>query len=233
MTILRGLGRFSIATHVQYMFRQFIRSASRVKLSLQEYRRQNVLKPDRESIKSRINSLYDVFEQDGTAEEPVVSKFRLNSPMAEIISKPDNLNPESVFKFIQNEIKHESLSFFKRQSTGKFDILFNVSSCTGRKAAAETIMKAFKDLVHNRRISVEGLRTKHTDWIVISLGDTKIHIFDAAKRKEVDLDSLLEQDEDVDFDMETFQQRLSSIVPKSIACKPALVEKYLKKRAAQ
>lgn len=49
----------------------------------------------------------------------------------------------------------------------------------------------------------------------------------------MDLDSLLEQDEDVDFDMETFQQRLSSIVPKSIAYKPALVEKYLKQRSAQ
>ena len=216
------------------MFRRLIRTACRAKLSLQEHRRQNVLKPDRESIKSRINSLYEVFDQDENPEKPSVSKFRLNRQIAEVAVKPTNLDSKTILNFIQSELSHESLNLYKRHATGEVEILFNASSCSGRKAAAETIMKAFKDLVPDRRIAVEGLKSKDADWIVILLGNTKIHIFDATKRHEVDLDGLLSRTEqESEFDFESFKQRVSSMPPKSITCKPELVEKYLRKKSAQ
>lgn len=210
------------------MLKRLLRTLAPSK-SLQEFRRQSQLKLSKDAIRERIQSLYNEVYYDtdnvaGIDPTPSFSALRRDNATSPI----QNCSTLSLFSFIQNNLKCEDIQLYNGYMN---NILISISSSTGRKSAAELIKKTFKPFAPNRHIPIDGLRAKSTDWIIMDFGSTRVHILDPQKRIEIELDEkILAREEDEVFNLEAFINKFRTLVPKSITCKPDLVDKYLNKR---
>ena len=191
--------------------------------TLENYRKRNLIKIDKNEIRKKVQSLHEVDEFE-FEEWGVGSKFRMEAFEIDQDNQIQGVKEKDSFKALKvTDLKTESIVKFvceaadssgggcgdlkiyeskSRSGPGSIDdemdksihVLFSSPSTPSRRAILQTILTEFKPLFKDRRIAVDGAKDKKADWIVIDLKGVVVHIFDADTRASVDLDGKLEKE---------------------------------------
>lgn len=196
---------------------------------------------DRVAIRKKVQSLHEIEEEP--VEWGVGSKFHLEafsqfsleesqSPLSSKCAIASDSNLDTIIKFIEDSSAAEDLKIYT--SSDVTQVILSLSSVPARRALLQSILKSFKPLFPKRCISVDGDADKKAEWLVIDLKRTIVHIFDPRIRLEIDLDGKLESEIGMKPESQAeFLHKFTNSLPRAIASRPNLIEKFRLKTKQQ
>lgn len=196
---------------------------------------------DRVEIRKKVQSLHEIEEEP--VDWGVGSKFHMEAFSQFEESLPSKLNGnantmasdsnlDTIIKFIEDSSAAENLKVYR--SSDVTQVILSLSSVPARRALLQSILKSFKPLFPRRCISVDGDADKKAEWLVIDLKRTVVHVFDPTIRLEIDLDGKLEGEIGMKPESQAeFLHKFTNSLPRAIASRPNLIEKFRLKTKQQ
>lgn len=189
-------------------------------------------------IRKKVQNLHEVEEEpsewgvDSKFHLEAFSQFHQTSSSTPKMASVSDSNLETILKFIEDSSSADNLKIYKNEDVTQ--VILSLSSVPARRALLHSILKSFKPLFPKRCISVDGDSDKKAEWLVIDLKRTVVHIFDPQSRLEIDLDGKLSNELGMKPESQAeFLNNFKNSLPRSIASRPNLIEKFRIKMTKQ